>query len=70
MPLTTPFHQVSIGQRFEFRGRRYLKLALTLAGDENHYANRFLAQTEVLPHPIVSRPHRQVLLQTQPPEVA
>ncbi len=42
------FHQLPIGARFEFRGRRYEKLALSLAGDEDRCGNVFHAATEVL----------------------
>jgi hypothetical protein len=42
------FREVPVGGRFEFRGRRYEKLALALAGDEDRCANAFHAETEVL----------------------
>ncbi len=42
------FQQLPIGARFEFRGRRYEKLALSLAGDEDRCGNVFHAATEVL----------------------
>jgi hypothetical protein len=56
MPPTIQFQEIPIGQHFEFRGRRYQKLALSLARDEDHYGNIFQAQTEVLPDPFASRP--------------
>jgi|GEM_PF-6109308 hypothetical protein len=49
MPLTIQFQEIPIGRYFEFRGRRYQKLALSLARDEDRYGTIFLAQTEVLP---------------------
>jgi hypothetical protein len=52
MPPTIQFQEIPIGQHFEFRGRRYRKLALNLAGDEDRYGNIFQAQTEVLPDPL------------------
>lgn len=41
------FSEVPIGGRFEFRGRRYEKLALSLARDEERCGNVFLDHTEV-----------------------
>jgi len=49
LPPTIQFQEIPIGQFFEFRGRRYKKLALSMAEDEDHYGNIFQAQTEVLP---------------------
>jgi hypothetical protein len=49
MPLAIQFQEIPIGRYFEFRGRRYQKLALSLARDEDHYGTISLAQTEVLP---------------------
>ncbi len=43
------FCQIPIGARFEFRGRRYCKLALSLAQDEERFGNVFHDSTEVLP---------------------
>ncbi len=45
--MTTRFCELPIGARFEFRGRRYEKLALSLAGDEERCGNIFQDQTEV-----------------------
>jgi len=42
------FCELPIGSRFEFRGRRYEKLALSLACDEERCGNIFQDQTEVL----------------------
>ena len=52
MPSTLQFQQVPIGQFFEFRGRRYRKLALSLASDEDRNGAIFRAETEVLPDPL------------------
>lgn len=52
MPLTIQFQEVPIGQFFEFRGRRYRKLALSMASGEDRYGNIFQGQTEVLPDPM------------------
>jgi hypothetical protein len=48
---TIQFQEVLIGQHFEFRGRRYQKLALNMASDEDRNGTIFQAQTEVLPDP-------------------
>ena len=48
---TIQFQEIPIGGYFEFRGRRYRKLALSLASDEDRNGNLFMAQTEVLPDP-------------------
>ena len=47
--MTTKFSQIPIGARFEFRGHRYEKLALSLARDEERLGNIFHAETEVVP---------------------
>jgi hypothetical protein len=49
MPPTVEFQEIHIGQFFEFRGRRYKKLALSMASDEDRNGTIFMAQTEVLP---------------------
>jgi hypothetical protein len=49
---TIQFQEIPIGQFFEFRGRRYRKLALSMASDEDRNGDIFQAQTEVLPDPI------------------
>ena len=46
--MTTKFNELPLGARFEFRGRRYEKLALSLARDEERMGNIFHAETEVL----------------------
>ena len=51
MPSTIQFQEIPIGQFFEFHGRRYKKLALSMASDEDRNGNIFQAQTEVLPDP-------------------
>src|ERR1039458_6872653 len=49
---TIQFQEIPIGQFFEFRGRRYRKLALSMASDEDRNGSVFQAQTEVLPDPL------------------
>jgi hypothetical protein len=49
---TVQFQEIQVGQFFEFRGHRYRKLALKLAGDEERNGVLFQAYTEVLPDPI------------------
>ncbi len=62
MPSTIQFPEIPIGQHFEFRGRRYQKLTLGMASDEDRNGTSFHAQTEVLPAPFA--------LQASSPEVA
>jgi hypothetical protein len=50
------FRELPVGGRFEFRGRRYEKLAAALAGDEDRCANAFHAETEVLAESPAPRP--------------
>jgi hypothetical protein len=45
--MITQFCKLPIGARFEFRGRRYEKLAASFAGDEERCGNMFQAGTEV-----------------------
>jgi hypothetical protein len=45
------FQEIPVGRFFEFRGRRYKKLALSMASDEDRYGTIFRAETEVLPDP-------------------
>jgi hypothetical protein len=52
MHSTIQFQEIPIGQFFEYRGRRYRKLALSMASDEDRNGNIFQAQTEVLPDPL------------------
>ena len=56
------FQEVPVGGRFEFRGRRYEKLASTFAGSEDRCGHHFHADTEVaseVPLPI-RRPQVQL----------
>ena len=53
MPSPPQFQEIPIGQFFEFRGRRYKKLALSLASDEDRNGAIFRTETEVLPDPFV-----------------
>ena len=46
--MTTKFFELPVGAHFEFRGRRYEKLALSLAWDEERSGNVFHAETEVV----------------------
>jgi len=52
MKLQFQFQEIPIGGHFEFRSRRYKKLALSMASDEERNGTIFLAQTEVGPDPI------------------
>lgn len=52
-PRTLQFQEVHIGQFFDNRGRRYEKLALSMASDEDRNGNIFQAQVEVLPDPFL-----------------
>ena len=54
LPSTIQFQEIQIGQHFEFRGRRFRKLALSMACDEDRMGYIFQAQTEVLPDPFPS----------------
>ena len=59
--MITRFDAIPIGARFEFRGRRYEKLAFTLAGDEERCGNHFHGATEVVcatPAPAPAPPSR------------
>jgi hypothetical protein len=48
--MTVPFYELPIGARFEFRGRRYEKLAPSMAQDEDRCGNIFRDHTEVFWH--------------------
>ena len=50
-PPTVQFQEILIGQHFEFRGRRFKKLAVSMASDEDRNGTIFQAETEVLPDP-------------------
>ena len=52
MHSTIQFQEIPIGQFFEYRGRRYRKLAVSMASDEDRIGNIFQAQTEVFPDPL------------------
>ncbi len=43
------FKDVKVGERFEFRGRRYEKVALSMAHDEERMGNVFQDVAEVVP---------------------
>ena len=60
MPSTIQFQEIPIGQHFEFRGRRYKKIAPSMASDEDRNGNIFQAQTEVLLDPFLSEIVRSV----------
>ena len=45
--MRTTFYQLPLGARFEFRGKRYEKLALSMAGDEDRCGNIFQEEAEV-----------------------
>ncbi len=75
--MTARFDQLPVGARFEFRGRRYHKIGLTIAGGEDRIGHVFLDQTEVLPDdpaqilpldPVrANRPHWTSYLTPAPP---
>ena len=41
------FYELAIGARFFFRGRRYEKLAMSVANDEDRVGHVFMGETEV-----------------------
>ncbi len=43
----TTFGALAVGSRFEFRGQRYTKLALSMAQDEMRSGTIFQVETEV-----------------------
>jgi hypothetical protein len=65
---TIQFQEIPIGKFFEYRGRRYKKLALSMASDEDRNGNIFQAQTEVLPDPLPqpNLPSEVACCQSQP----
>ena len=65
---TLQFHDIQISQFFEFRGRRYQKLALSMASDEDRNGNIFQAETEVLAD-LVASPADWVELRRIAPKV-
>ena len=46
--MTMQFCKIPVGANFEFRGRRYRKLALSMACDEERMGNVFHDETEVV----------------------
>ena len=71
MPMTTQtiqFQEVPSGQFLELRDRRYRKLALSLASDEDRNGAIFRAETEVLPDPFAHQASFQEVanLQSRP----
>lgn len=65
--MITRFDAVPIGGRFEFRGRRYEKMAGSIACDEDRFGNNFHPGTEVVcaspapPRPLpLARPNHPV----------
>lgn len=46
--MITTFYQIPVGARFEFRGRRFEKLALSMAQDEERCGCVFRDEAEVL----------------------
>ena len=68
-PPTIQFQEIPIGQHFEFRGRRYKKLALSMASDEERNGTIFQGQTEVMPDPLsrTAQPPEQVDSPEPPP---
>jgi len=47
--MTVKFQKLPVGALFEFRGRRYRKVALSMAHDEDRCGNIFQDQTDVVP---------------------
>jgi hypothetical protein len=45
------FEDLPVGTAFRFRGRRFVKLALSMTEDENRIGTIFLAETEVEQEP-------------------
>jgi hypothetical protein len=43
------FYKLAPGARFEFPGRQFTKIAMSMAQDEKHEGNVFQAGTEVTP---------------------
>ena len=41
------FYELAVGARFFFRGRRYEKLAMSMAADEEQIGSVFMAETVV-----------------------
>ena len=45
--MSMQFYELAVGARFFFRGRRYEKLAMSMAEDEDRVGHIFQAETEV-----------------------
>jgi hypothetical protein len=43
------FYELAVGARFVFRGRRFEKIAMSMARDEEDRSSIFLGETEVVP---------------------
>ena len=43
------FYELAIGARFIFRGRRFEKIAMSMANDEKQFGSVFMGETEVVP---------------------
>jgi hypothetical protein len=41
------FYELAVGARFFFRGRRYEKIAMSMARDEDRIGNIFMGETDV-----------------------
>jgi hypothetical protein len=48
-PATIQFQHLPIGRYFEFHGRRYQKIAMSMACNEDRSGTIFMGETEVLP---------------------
>ncbi len=51
-PSTLQFQEIPIGGHFGYRDRRYRKLAISMASDEDRNGNIFRPETEVQPDPL------------------
>jgi hypothetical protein len=43
------FYELAIGAQFIFRGRRFEKIAMSMANDEKRFGSVFMGETEVVP---------------------
>jgi hypothetical protein len=48
------FYELAVGARFVFRGRRFEKIAMSMARDEEDCGNILLGETEVAPEGVPS----------------
>ena len=46
--MTVRFYELAVGAVFSVRGRRYRKIAMSMAEDERHWGNVFMGETEVV----------------------